>query len=351
MSGLPLSHMTGLEQRLLDRLRQRGLSRAESVVVGFSGGGDSLALAAALARLAARDLGPRPVLVHVDHGLRPGSATEAAAAAALAAALEVEARTSRIMPEEMARHAGAGVEESARRERYRRLAAASREVDASAVALAHHREDQAESVLLHLLRGAGTSGAAGMAEWSVRPVPWWGNERPEATIAVWRPFLREPQSVLRDFVAALDLAPVDDPSNDETWIRRNAIRHEIMPALERLVPGAAAALARHADLAAEDDAALDALAVAALAGAVDAGGGLLREPIASEPLAIRRRVARLWLLAAAPSAEPGMDRIEALLEALARNRGGAVVEIGDGERVTIERGAARIVDSRQREVR
>lgn len=338
---LPLSHMTGLEQRLLDRLRQRRLE-GERVICGFSGGGDSLALAAALVRLAMRRMCEPPSLLHVDHGLRAASGDEARRAAVIGAALGADVRVVRVDPGLLARHSGEGVEEAARRERYRALAVAAGQHGAAVVALAHHRDDQAESVLLHLLRGAGTAGAAGMSELSRRPVPWWAGEPAGAELTVWRPFLQEPRSVLRDFVAALALAPVDDPSNDERGYARNRVRLDILPAIERAFPGAAAALARHADLAAADDAALDEVARLACERATCPDGSLTGRQFLDQPLAIRRRVARMWLQATAPQAEPGMDRIEALLAALERNRGGAIVEIGGGARAVIERGAARM---------
>jgi len=197
-------------------------------------------------------------------------------------------------------------------------------------------------VLLHLLRGAGVSGAAGMAEWTERPVPWWAGEARGEPVAIWRPLLSEPRSALRDFVASLGLAPVDDPTNDEIRLARNAVRHGVLPSLERLSPGAVAALARHAILAAEDDAALEAMAAAALADAGTSGDGLARAALAGRPLAIRRRMVRRWLVAGAPGAEPGMDRIGAVLEALERNRGGATIEIGGGQSVTVRNGIARI---------
>lgn len=339
---LPLSHMTGLEQRLLARCRAAGLGPKDRVVVGFSGGGDSLALAAALGRLKDRGIGPEPRLVHVDHRLRPGSAAEAEASGRLAGALGLAMELRALAEGALARHSGVGLEEAARRERYRALSDAARLTGARAVALAHHRDDQAETVLLHLLRGAGTSGAAGMAEWGERPVPWWPGEPPGEPVAVWRPFLSEPRAALRDFVAALGLAPVHDPTNDETRLARNAVRHAVLPAIERAFPGAAVALARHADLAATDDAALEEIAGAALDRARDAGNGLPRAALAGQPLAIRRRVVRGWLRAGAPAAEPGMDRIAAVLEALERNRGGARIEIGNGFAVTVRDGVARI---------
>ncbi|MFM9107030.1 MAG: tRNA lysidine(34) synthetase TilS [Chloroflexota bacterium] len=338
--GLPLSHMTGIEQRLLARARARRIGPDDLIVAGFSGGADSLALACALVRLRARGIGPAVMLVHVDHGLRDESAADAEAAGVLALELGLPFRAMRIGGEALRRHPGVGVEEAARRERYRLLAEACRAVKAVALALAHHRDDQAESVLLHLLRGAGTTGAAGMAELTSRPVPWWSGEPPGAAVAVWRPLLAEPRAALRDLVAARGLAPINDSSNDDRGFARNRIRLDALPALEHAMPGAAAALARYAMVAADEDAALDALAGEALAEATDAAGALRWEPLAARPAAVRRRAARRWLLAAVPGSEPGLDQAEALLAALERNRGGAVVEIGGGANVRIERGAA-----------
>src|SRR5215211_2344568 len=123
--------------------------------------------------------------------------------------------------------------------------------------MAHHQEDQAETVLLHLLRGGGVHGAAGMAERSPMPFP---RPEPPGDIShqnvdnepwLWRPLLSEPRDVIEAYVAKLGLVPVEDPSNDDTTLRRNVMRLEVLPVLEAHFPGAAAALARYADLAAE----------------------------------------------------------------------------------------------------
>ncbi|HLL50879.1 MAG TPA: tRNA lysidine(34) synthetase TilS, partial [Thermomicrobiales bacterium] len=155
----------GLEQRVLRRAREAGFGRQDQIVVGFSGGRDSLALAGAL-RWATRSLGIDVVLVHVDHQLRSSSKEEAERAAALANALEMDFRGVVVAVSPAVAHPGVGIEEAARRERYRILFEAAADHGAAAVATAHHREDQAETVLLHLLRGGGVHGAAGMAEHS-----------------------------------------------------------------------------------------------------------------------------------------------------------------------------------------
>src|SRR5262249_20892404 len=242
-----------------------GLPTGSGITVGFSGGADSLALAAVLARLAPV-AAVRVWLVHVDHGLRPDSAGEAEACGRLARELGLPVVSVGLWSELLERHGGVGIEEAARRERYVALARAA-EINRSAmIATAHHRDDQAETVLLHLLRGAGLHGASGMAELSRIAVPWWETRprREPPAIDLWRPFLDESRGVVRAYARETGLTPVEDPSNDEPRFRRNRIRHEVMPLLEHVSPGAEAALARYARIAREEDALLDALADQAL---------------------------------------------------------------------------------------
>ncbi len=328
--ALPRTRQTpvGLEQRLALRLRGAGFAVGAPLVVGFSGGTDSLALAAAFARV--REPGRRIVLAHVDHGLRPDSADHADAANALAATLGLPFRACRIAGEPRSLHPGLGVEEAARRERYRLLAAIVRGEGAAALALAHHRDDQAETVLLHVLRGAGTSGAAAMAETVVRPVPWWDD--PEAgpwPLTIWRPLIAEPRAELAAYVSATGLAPLHDPTNDDPAFRRNLVRHEVLPALEQVWPGAAAALSRHAALAAEDDALLSGMAAAVLAEA-RVHGGLLAARVSGEPPAIARRVIRAWLVDNAPGLEISAERTDAVFGLLDPGRGGRRIDVGQG---------------------
>ena len=266
----------GLEQRVLARLRELGLDPGATVVVGFSGGADSLALAAVLGRLAGQG-GPRLLLAHVDHALRSSSAAEAANAADLAAALGLPFRAVRLSDDPQKLHPGVGLEEAARRERYLAFAEAVAASEAVGVTLAHHQDDQAETVLLHLLRGAGVAGAAGMAEWSSMVVPWWGDQAaPGRRLAVWRPFLDEPKTIVREYAGRLGLAPVEDPSNADRDLRRNALRHEALPILNRIVPSATAALARFARLAAADDAYLEEIVAVVYRRAVTETGDLSR---------------------------------------------------------------------------
>ncbi|MGI8474931.1 MAG: tRNA lysidine(34) synthetase TilS, partial [Thermomicrobiales bacterium] len=233
----PSAHLAPAEQRLsqrvLGRLRGLRLTDGGTVAVGFSGGPDSLCLALVLAKLAPV-AGIRAVLVHVDHGLRPSSAEQARQAAVLAEAVALPFRVVRLEPGLRERHPGVGIEEAARRERLLALATEAERVGAEVVALAHHLEDQAETTLLHLLRGAGLAGARGMASTTTMLLPWWNApELTPMTLRLWRPLLQEPKAALDGCLRASGLAAVRDESNDDAAFRRNWLRAEIIPALRR----------------------------------------------------------------------------------------------------------------------
>jgi tRNA(Ile)-lysidine synthase len=336
----------GFEQRLLARARAAGFTAHDRIVVGFSGGRDSLALAAAL-RWVRASLGVEPVLVHVDHRLRASSGEEAVRAAQLAESLNLDFEAVAVSAPPTDVHSGVGVEEAARRERYRNLFAVARRCGARAVATAHHRGDQAETVLLHLLRGGGVHGAAAMAERSPTPFPMpdpthdISQENSTSGVWLWRPLLNEPREVIDAYVAKLSPAPVEDPSNEDTTLRRNAVRHKVLPVLETHFPGAAAALSRYAALAAEDDRALEAIALSYLREGVDPGGRLAVAPLRAQPAAIQRRVIRRWLAEVTGLSELSAERTDAVLLLGQSGRGGTALEIGEGWTVRLERGMLR----------
>lgn len=208
------------------------------VVLGVSGGPDSTAMLAAVLELPA-GVRPRVLVAHLDHGLRPAAAAEADGVRALAARLGVPCHSGRV---ELAATPprGRSPEAMARAARYRFLAAVAREAGARVVAVGHHRDDQVETVLLNLARGAGARGAGGM-----RPV------RPLAA-AGWRGTLARPlwyaqREDIVAFLSAHGLPFYEDPSNRDLRHPRNAIRHHVLPALEAAAgPGVRANLWRAA---------------------------------------------------------------------------------------------------------
>jgi tRNA(Ile)-lysidine synthase len=282
------------------------------VVVGCSGGADSLALLA----LAVGD-GLTPVAVHVDHGLRPGSEREAGVVADAAAGLGARFDARRV-----AVAAGANIEARARAARYEALEAARVEHGATAVLVAHTADDQAETVLLNLLRGSGSAGLAGM---------------PARRGRVVRPLLGARRADVRAECARRGLVPWEDPSNDDLTFRRNWIRHEVLPLLERgagrdLTP----LLTRQADVLRAESDFLDALARAAWPGEGEARG----RDLAALPDPLARRAVRCWL----GPPPPALDEVDAVL-AVARGERRAV-DLAGGRRVQRSRGVLRAVRTR-----
>ncbi|KRE98593.1 tRNA(Ile)-lysidine synthase [Frateuria sp. Soil773] len=246
---------------------------AGALCVAFSGGPDSAALLHALAQLpAARARGLRAL--HVDHGLHADSAAWAAHCTDFCAGLGVDCEVRPVTVE----RDGEGPEAAARRARYRAFAAQLR--PGEWLLLGHHRDDQAETVLLKLLRGAGPEGLGGMRA-----------QRPLGAGRLWRPLLDLPRAMLRDYAAAQRLACIDDPSNADTALARNRLRHDILPRLERHWPHAvdsilhSAALCRAAAEALREPwlAALERLHDPA-SGSLDAAGWLALAPALRGPL-------------------------------------------------------------------
>ena len=323
------SAISGIEQRVLKRLRLAELGPRPSIVVGFSGGADSLCLAAILTGLGRRTL-LEPLLVHVDHGLRPNSKLDAAAATELAGALGAPIQVHTIEGDLQEKHPGAGIEEAARRERYLLLAQAAAEYGAQTIAVAHHQDDQAETVLLHLFRGSGLKGAAGMAELTSMVIPWWSSESSfSRKFTVWRPLLTEPKAEIDAFVAELRLTPIVDESNTDLTFRRNVIRHSILPEIGRFFPAATAAISSFARIATDENELLETFAHEWLKRAGLACGRLTRSQLMLAPLPIQRRIVVIWLGQWVSSDAISLDRVDAVLEVATMHRRGKLIEVGE----------------------
>lgn len=199
--------------------------------VAYSGGPDSTALLHALAQLPeARARGLRAL--HVDHRLQAPSPAWAEHCRAFCATLDVPLTVAVV---EVRRGRGDGLEAAAREARYAAMAAELRAGEC--LVLGQHRDDQAETVLLKLLRGAGPEGLGGM-----RPL------RPFGQGSLWRPLLACSRGDLRGYVEAARLPAIEDPSNADTRLARNFLRHRIMPQLLQQWPHAVSAIAHSAQL-------------------------------------------------------------------------------------------------------
>jgi len=280
----------------------------DRIAVGVSGGADSVALLD-LADRARVGLEIDLVVAHFDHGWRPESADDAAFVAGLAEARGLGCVVERAT--DLPRTEAAG--RAARLAFFRRLGAAG-------VLLGHTLDDKSETVITHLLRGAGLQGVAGMMACAEVD-----------GVRLLRPMLGVRRADVRAYCARRGLAFHDDPSNDDPAFLRNRVRHDLLPRLDRIAPGAVGAIGRFADAAAAD--------LELVERAVDAGWtrvvvercaeevAIDRPCFRAEPVAVQRGVLRrVGEALIGPAPDLPFERVEAAREALLRGRGGAVIE-------------------------
>ncbi len=260
------------------------LAPENPLLVGFSGGPDSSALLHAL-----HMLGYQVLVAHLDHGLRPESADDSRNAEQVAASYGVPFFTARADVAVLAKAAKLSIEEAAREERYRFLFRLAAEQGARAVAVAHTADDQTETVLMHLLRGAGPAGLRGMPP-RLLPNPW------SKTIPLVRPLLGIWRGEVMDYCAANKLKVLHDPSNTDTLFFRNRLRHELLPLLESYAPGFKTRLHHSAELISADYALIEKLAGDAWKRCLSQRGAkylaFQRAALLAEPLALQRGLLR-----------------------------------------------------------
>lgn len=298
--------LDALARVLTEALR---LTPQRPLYIAYSGGMDSHVLLHALAAMRAR--APwRVSAIHIDHGLQPDSAAWARQCAAVCAALDVPYRTERVEVRDIRAH---GLEDAARRARY---AALRRLLPAGAVLVtAHHQNDQAETLLLQLLRGAGPAGLAGMPA-----VADFARGR------IARPLLGFARPALAAYAAAHGLRWIEDASNRDTGPARNFLRHRVWPVLEQRWPQAAERLTAAARHQAEAAQLLDVLGRLDIAGCGDTDGALRISAL--QALAPERQInlVRSWirLRGATMPAEPVLRQILARVARTPQTRHAAI---------------------------
>ncbi len=276
--------------------------RAEALVVGVSGGPDSAALLHGLRQL----LPPAALIVaHFDHGLRPGSADEAARVAALAGGLRFRAGRADVAAQ--ARAGRLTLEEAGRLARYGFLAGVARAEGAKAVVVGHNADDQAETILMHVLRGSGTAGLRGMT--AAAPLPG------HADLWLLRPLLDVTRAAIDAYCREQQLVVIHDPTNSDPTYLRNRLRHDLLPALESANPRLRDRLREMAQIVAADEELLNGLTESAWAEVVVAAGpdgvAWRREAWRGLPLGLRRRLLRRAVAVARPAAELSFRALEA----------------------------------------
>ena len=221
------------------------LSASNGVLVALSGGADSVFLLHTLFELSAR-LGFRLEALHVEHGIRgEESMRDADFCKSLCGSLSVPISVVHVDVPVECKATGEGIEEAARRLRYTALESCRAERALDYIAVAHNETDQGETVLHHLLRGSGARGLSGMQVLTGR---------------VWRPLLTVSAEAIRGTLDSLGISYMTDSTNADTAYTRNYLRECIFPALSRVTPNPASAIARAASLVSRDLALLDKMA-------------------------------------------------------------------------------------------
>ena len=319
--------------------RKRKLPTAgETIVVAVSGGADSTALMLAIEELKNHQkLSAEICIAHLDHRLRKSSGKDATWVAELAKKLGFRSVTGRSKVAEEARATGDNLEQAARQARYAFLERTAKRLSANYVLTAHTMDDQAETVLLRLMRGSASLGLSGME--ALRPLS------KKSSITLARPLLWARRIETEDYCRIRKIQFLSDEMNEDPAFARVKVRKQLLPLMQSFNNKVVEALSRTASHLRDDDAVL-----------LDDSGALLREAavsndeksatdetkppaldvkvLADAPPALRRRALRQWLSHARGSARRletvHLLAVERLLEG---NKGGRVAELPGGGRV------------------
>ncbi len=320
----------------LEALHSALWSPGALLVVGVSGGADSLCLLGALQALSQRASPAAPgrlIVAHLDHGLRGAKGQrDAATVQEFASTLGVSCVVESADVRALATRERRSLEDAARQARYHffhRVAAAH---GAERICVGHTRDDQAETVIMRFLRGSGVDGLSGM--------------RPLRGI-VARPLLTLYRADTEAYCAAKGWEPVHDASNDDLAFTRNRLRHELIPALKRYNPHLISTLSNNATLIASDEDFLEAATTSAWRGVTSDESAtrvsVALAPLREMPLALRHRGLR-QIVDRLTSGEhvPEARHVLAIDALLARNTAGLSIDLPGGVRITTSYDAVHI---------
>ena len=300
-----------LSERVATYIEQEGLLEPrQSLVVGVSGGPDSLCLLDCLVRLSFQ-----PVVGHFDHQLRAESAEEADFVRQIADSYGVSFELGR-GPDVRNKQS---LEEAARLYRYRFLASVARERGIERIAVGHTANDQAETVLMHLIRGAGPSGLRGMLP--ATDLSDWDGRTEAGSATLVRPLLEVWRHETEGYCSEYGLAARTDPSNQDPRYFRNRLRNELLPELRTYNPRVQEALLRTAKVMAAEAEVMDQLVEEHWSDWVrTAGDGVLELQAGAlfrAPLALQRATMRRAILQLAPEIrDVGFDTVERVLQSM-----------------------------------
>jgi tRNA(Ile)-lysidine synthase len=340
------SGISRFSQLLLREWKRLNLAVTNAiVVVAVSGGADSVAMLLALDELIRSDrLNLKILVAHLNHRLRGKvSAADANWVGSLAKSLGHRVTVSGVDVKRRAAKTGDNLEQAARRARYEFLTAKAGSVKAKVVLTAHTMDDQAETVLMNLLRGSGAQGLGGVEP--VRPIS------SDSDVLLARPLLSwARRRETEDYCRQRGVEFRSDEMNLDEKFARVRVRRQLLPLMETFNPNLVEGLARTAELLREDSMALDRGATTLLELSIEPDGVPLKGPkartilkvdlLAAAPSALRRRALRLWI----GRCRGDLRRLErvhiiALENLLLGDKGGRVVELPGGARVSRKRGA------------
>ena len=316
------------------RKSQQSPKSGKRIAVALSGGLDSVVLLDTVCKAQTKNQPSQIFAFHIHHGLQKQADDWLIFCEKLAKRYQIhfDFRLLHLIGEERG-----NIESRARAGRYEALADLCMEYGIEDLLLAHHQNDQAETVLLQLLRGAGVAGASGMPHSRVF-------DTKEGEITLWRPLLNQNRKELEAYAKEHKLKWIEDPSNQDVQYRRNAIRKTIIPALEKIQPEAIANLARSAGLLGEAQALLDRLA-SQDGKTIILKDGLQLKPLlelAKRDLPAANNVLRYWLRANG-LAMPSQERLAAWWSDLNSVKAGAQLEWAhDEKRIRLWRGILQI---------
>jgi len=317
--------VAALQQQIRRTIRREGLCPPGTrLVVGLSGGSDSVALVLLLQELEATDGFSLVSLAHLNHRLRETSPRDEAFCRELAAQVGLPIAIESIDVAAYAHNQQLSIEEAARRLRYDFLYRVAGDARADRIAVGHTRDDQAETFLLKLIRGAGLTGLGGIFPRRDKVV---------------RPLLEVGRAELRSYLQSRGQSWVEDETNADLSNPRNRIRHIVLPELD-LAYGATSspAIARAASIVREDDLWLDQQSQRRVDALVTRGPDRFEidaQALSDEPMPFRRRVVLAALRMLAPTREIGLDHVDGALEVAAGDTSGVDVP---GGRVELRRG-------------
>lgn len=290
----------------------------QALIVGVSGGADSVALLYTLYAL-----GYRPKVAHVNHGLRGIEAdADEDFVRSIAETLDLPFYRTKVEIKRVAEETGASIEMAARKERHRFFKTLAPH---PTVALAHHADDQVETFLLRIARGAGIEGLSGMD-----PVQQIGPLR------LIRPLLSVSRATILTWLKERGYRWRDDSSNDDIQFKRNTVRHTILPMLEaELNPNIRMALLRTMELLREENKWMTQLA-----------SDSTLEKFKTYPLAQQRRMVRSWLFEQGVD-DPNYEMVTQLIDLMCNGKGTAILHVDKQRKILVEYGMPRLMQRDQ----